>query len=305
MAESSLALEQRALKVSIAGALFMSVLGVGFAITTKSEAILLDGVFSGIGFFMAIATLKVAALVTRPDDERFHYGYAHFGPLINVLKSLLMVVLCVFALLSSVSALLGEGRPLQIGNAVIYGIISTLGCICFALYLSRAAKTTASLLVSVDSQGWIIDSMMSGAVLLSFIAGYLAIGTTLEVYLDYLDPLVVTVLCLLALPMPIRILMQNGRDVLLMAPEKAVQDDVIERVARAMKGLSVADYRLRMLKMGSTMNILLHIKMGPDFKLKNVTELDAIRTRVVQELNAMEGRVTADLVFVDDMTLAD
>lgn len=305
MADNFAALEQRALKVSIAGALFMSLLGVGFALTTQSEAILLDGVFSGIGFFMAIATLKVAALVTRPDDEHFHYGYAHFGPLINVVKSLLMVVLCAFALLSSVNALLGDGRPLQIGNAVIYGVISTLGCIGFAFYLSQAAKKTASPLVSVDAQAWVIDCMMSGAVLLSFIAGYLALGTTLEAYLDYLDPLVVTVLCVLALPMPVRILMQNGSEVLLMAPEKTLQEEVITRIANAMGGLAVADYRLRMLKMGNTINILLHIKLGADFELTKVAELDAIRARVLQELESMADHVTADLVFVDDIQLAE
>ena len=305
MAERIIALEQRALKVSIAGALFMSVLGIAFALTTKSEAILLDGVFSGIGFFMAIATLKVAALVTRPDDEHFHYGYAHFGPLINVLKSLLMVVLCIFALLSSVKSLLGEGRPLLLGNAVIYGAVSTAGCIAFALYLARAAKSTASILVSVDSRGWIIDSMMSGAVLLSFLAGYMALGTSMEAYLDYLDPLVVTVLCLLALPMPIGILMQNGREVLLIAPEQTLQDEVIKNVASAKDGLAVADYRLRMLKMGNTINVLLHIKLGAEFELREVAQLDAIREQVKAGLAIMDGLVVADLVFIDDMKLAD
>jgi len=157
----------------------------------------------------------------------------------------------------------------------------------------------------VDAQAWVIDCMMSGAVLLSFIAGYLALETSLEAYLDYLDPLVVTVLCLLALPMPARILLQNGREVLLMAPEKALQEDVIARVARAMNGLAVTDYRLRMLKMGNTINVLLHIKLGTDFELKKIAELDTIRARVLQELDAMEDRVTADLVFIDDMQLAE
>ena len=56
----------RALVVSIAGAVLMAGLGVYFAFVAESEAIMLDGVFSGIGFVMASLTLKVAGLVTRP-----------------------------------------------------------------------------------------------------------------------------------------------------------------------------------------------------------------------------------------------
>lgn len=297
--------ERHALKVSIAGALLMSALGVGFALITGSEAILLDGVFSGIGFVMAIATLKVAVLVTRPDDEHFHYGYAHFGPMINVLKSLLMVVLCVFALLSSVSALFGGGRPLQIGSAVIYGVIATLGCVVIALYMARASRRSKSVLVEVDARSWIIDSAMSGAVLLSFVAGYLAVGTSFAPYLEYLDPAVVTILCLLVLPLPLGILVQNGREVLLIAPAKALQDEVIEHVSRAVGSLDIEDHRLRMLKMGDTINVLLHVKMGPEYEFGRVSQLDEIRNAVNGALQGMEGRVVADLVFVDDMSLAD
>ena len=73
-------LEKRALVVSIFGGAFMACLGVYFAIAAESDAIMLDGVFSGIGFLMASLTLKVAGLVKRPDDEHFHYGYSHFAP---------------------------------------------------------------------------------------------------------------------------------------------------------------------------------------------------------------------------------
>ncbi len=37
--------EQRALKISVAAALFFALLGFGFALLTHSQAILLDGIF--------------------------------------------------------------------------------------------------------------------------------------------------------------------------------------------------------------------------------------------------------------------
>ena len=94
-------LERKALRISIVGALVMAVVGIGFALATRSDAIMLDGVFSAIGFLMALLTLRVASLAIQPDDDRFHFGYSHFVPLLNVVKAFMMIVLCTFAFLSS------------------------------------------------------------------------------------------------------------------------------------------------------------------------------------------------------------
>ena len=283
----------------------MMVLGLTFAFLSESEAILLDGVFSGIGFVMSLATLKVAELVTRPDDEHFNFGYAHFAPLINVVKSLLMTTLCAFAMLSSIQALLGAGRPMHLGSAALYGVVAAVGCIGITLYLKSAAKRTGSPLLSVDAGSWTIDSIMSAAVLLSFVGGYFAQATAWGEHLDYLDPAVVTLLCVVALPVPLRILWDNGREMLLIAPDRAIQDEVIERVEAALAPLPIDDCRVRMLKMGNTLNVMLHVKLAAAFDVRSIKQLDEIRATVHEALAEIDARVAVDLVFIDDMALAD
>ena len=107
--ESSI-IERKALIFSAAGMATLAVAGIWFALVSHSEAILLDGIFSSIGMMLSLLTLKVAEMVKRPDDEHFHYGYAHFTPLLNLIKALLMIVLCVFALASAIDAAL-SGLP--------------------------------------------------------------------------------------------------------------------------------------------------------------------------------------------------
>ena len=296
--------ERRALKVAIYGALSMSVLGLLFAWKTSSEAILLDGVFSGISFVMALLTMEVSRIITRPDDEHLHYGYAHFAPLLNVIKSLVMIVLCGFALASAVSSLLEGGRPLQVGSAVIYGLISTVGCIGFAAYLHRAHKRTGSVLVALDAKAWIIDAMMSGAVLLSFIGGWFLATSQWAEYLDYVDPLLVVVLCLIALPIPLIILVQNGREVLLYAPDRALQEQVDQLFRDATEELEVQNFRIRMVKFGNTLNIMVHAQL-PDHPNRSLKELDEVRRRFSDSLHVLELRSIADVLFVGDMALAD
>ena len=131
--------EKRALRLSAVGMGIMAVSGVAFAVVSHSDAILLDGVFSTIGLLLALLTFKVAEIVKRPDDEHFHYGYAHFAPQLNMIKALLMIVLCVFALGSAIDSAMKGGNEIEMGLAVIYAVIATISCIVVAIILSRVA----------------------------------------------------------------------------------------------------------------------------------------------------------------------
>jgi cation diffusion facilitator family transporter len=303
-AEDLQRLEQRALKVSILGALVMAALGIFFALRSGSEAILLDGLFSGLSFLMALLTLAVARLVRRPDDEVFQYGYAHFAPLVNVLKSLVMVVLCSFAFLSAVGTLLDGGSPMAVGSAVVYGAASTGVGLSLLVYLRGAARRTGSVLVALDAKGALIDTLMSAAVLASFLGGWLAQGSGLERWLDYLDPTVVAVLCLAALPMPLKVLFESGREVLLLAPSREIQDRVIRRIEGALEAFPVADHRIRMLKLGNTLGVTLHLKPGDPGLIGGLDDLDRIRFAIEESLALPDLNVGIDVVFVGDMRLA-
>jgi predicted Co/Zn/Cd cation transporter (cation efflux family) len=104
--------------------LFMAALGIGFAILTSSNAVLLDGLFSLIGFAIGLVSLRVAMLVRRPDDEVYHFGYAAYEPMLNLSKGLLMAFVTIFALVSAVQVVLQGGREIQAGWASVYAWIA-------------------------------------------------------------------------------------------------------------------------------------------------------------------------------------
>ena len=297
-------LEQKALWISGFGALVLAALGIGFALLSGSEAILLDGVFSTLGFFMALMTIYVSRIVRRPDDEVFQYGYAHFAPLMNVLKSLVMAVLCGFALLSAISTLRSGGQAMAVGSAVLYAAIaSTIGAVLF-FYLNRVAQQTGSVLVSLDAKAARLDMFLSGAVLVSFALGWLAIGTSMERYLDYLDPLVVAGLCLVALPVPLKVLWESGREVLLLAPDPEVQRSVIEKIEAALEEFPVEEHRVRMLKLGNVMSVTLHLRTSADYRIEGISDLDQVRYAIEKSLAKLDLDIGLDVLFVNDMALA-
>jgi len=283
----------------------MVVSGLLFFWLTRSEAILLDGVFSSIGFLMAMLTLKVAQLVVLPDDDHFNFGYAHFAPLINLLKALLMLVLSIVASASAVYALFAGGRPLAVGVAVIYGALGTLGCFIFAFIISRAAKRTGSELVAVDAKGWVIDTLLTAAVLAAFLFGWFIQDGPLAAWLNYIDPLLVIILVAVSLPIPLQIFVANLKDFLGHAPEAGVHEAVEAGFLEAVRDVPLKDHRIRLLRLGNTLNILIHMQPDKGFTVNGVADLDFLRDKIRAELDKLGARIVLDVLFVDDMRFAE
>jgi cation diffusion facilitator family transporter len=296
--------EERALKVSGGGALLLAVLGIAFAIQSGSEAILLDGVFSGLGFVMALVTLKVSRLVRRPDDDVFQFGYAHFAPLINVIKSLMMTLLCVFAGISALVTLVDGGQPLAVGSALLYAVLATLIGIGLFFYLSGAARRSASPLVVLDAKAARMDMFLSAIVLISFVLGWLAMGTELSPWVVYLDPGLVLLLCILVLPVPLKILWENGREALLLAPDVELQQSVRSVIREALQDFPVEDHRLRMLKLGNVLAVTLHLQPAASLRIESVRDLDRVRFAIEEALAALDYDVGLNVIFVENMELA-
>ena len=154
-------LEKRGLVLSIIGALFMAALGFGFAVLTSSDAVLLDGFFSLVGFAVGLVSLRVASLVRRPDDEIYHFGYAAYEPMLNLTKGLLMAFVTIFALVSAIQVVFHGGREVQAGWASIYALIAAAGCFAVAVSQRALSRRTGSPLLAVDSKNWLIDGLMS------------------------------------------------------------------------------------------------------------------------------------------------
>jgi cation diffusion facilitator family transporter len=295
--------EQRALRLSAWGQLFFGLLGFGFALFITSEAILLDGYFSLIAFVMSLLTMKVARLVQQPGDETFHFGYFGFEPMINLLKGLVILGVCGFSLASAIQALLHGGRALAVGPALLYGVIAALGCLVMAAVMTTLAKRTGSPLVTVEVQTWRVDAVVSLGVVGAFLAAFLLEGSRWSGVVDYVDPGLVTLMILVVIPTPIRIVLESLGELLSIAPERPVQQQVQERFDEL-----VADYPfernvLRMATVGRVSYLLAHILVGPDFRVREVGELDLIRKRIVAGIRELHPSWEVDTLFVADESL--
>jgi divalent metal cation (Fe/Co/Zn/Cd) transporter len=99
--DAAQAAETRALNISMWGNLFMGAAGVLAAILSHSQAILMDGLFSIIGFTAAILGKRIARTAEAGPDRLRPFGYAADEAIFTTFRSLSLLGLVLFAVSGS------------------------------------------------------------------------------------------------------------------------------------------------------------------------------------------------------------
>jgi cation diffusion facilitator family transporter len=297
--------ERTALRLSLAGVVFFVVLALVFAVFTNSDAILFDGIYSLVSFVMALLTIKVAELAERPDDEQFHFGYTRLEPTLNLFKSLIIIVVCVYAAIEALRRLLAGGNESVYGWAVVYGVLATVGCLLVALILGRFARDAGSELVQVESRTWLMDSVLSGAVLLGFLLAFALSRSAYAHWAPLVDPLLLILIIALALPIPGKIFLNSLREVIAMAPPEDVVNEIGERLLSTLAHVPHEQIEYRVSKRGRNTYLLVHVLVTESYDQVAVSELDAVRRNSAQVMKSWNPEIVMDILFVRDKGLID
>lgn len=297
--------EKNLLKLSfyIAG-LFVFV-AFGFAFITESGAILFDGVYSLIAFFMALLTLKVANLVQLPDDDRFHFGYTAIEPTLNLFKSIIIISTCLYAVVNSIASLAKGGNAAVYDKAMIYGVFATVGCFAISALMKIRGKSLRSDLVSVDAHTWFIDGVLSAAILFGFAIAYGMQHYGFAEYAPYVDPVLLIVLGLAILPIPAKIMLDSLNEVINKAPPEAVSLVIEKKLKQTLIDVPYNHVEVRISKQGRDLYILVHIIVDRTFGTVTITELDTIRKASEATMREWNPAILMDIMFICDPALAD
>jgi cation diffusion facilitator family transporter len=292
--------EVRAFRISALGFLMISILGFVFALLAHSQAIMLDGVYALVSVVMTVLAARVARLVERPSSQRYHFGYAHFEPLLNLVRGLLIFAVCAYALVATVEVLLHGGREINAGVGLAYTALSAVWSVGVSLYQRRLARKLGSPALHVDARAWLVDGVLYVGETGAFIVYLLLLPTALAPWLRYADPIFVLIVVGVLMRVPITTIREAVREVLHRAPPPEVQHNVRHQVAAALAGLPVRKTHSRMVEVGRFFFVLVHVVVADEFGSRPVAELDQIRRRVEQSLRDVHDRVVLDVVFTAD-----
>ncbi|NGP53143.1 cation diffusion facilitator family transporter [Thioalkalivibrio sp. XN8] len=279
-------LEQRTLQWSIGAVLAIAVGSVGYGLWIDSEVVILNGVFSLFSLIGAGLSLLAARLVVRPEDRRFPFGYSHIEPLVLSVNGFMVLVVCIYAFINGIEGIRAGGRAVDPAEVMLFGAVSGAICLGMWLYQMTVARKVDSQFIRDDAREWLIDFGFSMVTLVAFAALPLLREPRHGVWAQYADPVMVSLLALIALPVPLGVLRRNLREVLLMTRD---DDEVTRRVEAVMAEITsehdIVRYVPRVVKRGRRHFIEIDIVVGPAFALQTVAQQDTLRERIWRALD--------------------
>ncbi|MEP4766890.1 MAG: cation transporter [Roseibium sp.] len=206
------AIEKRALTVGKWTNLFMGVAGVTAAWLSRSDAMLVDGLYSGINFFSAVVAARVTARINRPPDRTRPWGYDFDETIYITFRSLLLVGILVFAAFVSGSKIAtyasgGEVPKLVFGPIAIYAVTMVLTCAGLAYSFHRAYKRTGktSPILKTEARAAVVDGALSAGSGVALLSLPFLSNTPLAPFTPVGDAIVVVMLVLIIIWQPIGI----------------------------------------------------------------------------------------------------
>jgi cation diffusion facilitator family transporter len=290
--------EQATLKFSIALTVLLGVLGVVSGLTTGSQAIIFDGMYSFVDVVPTVVSLVVVKLIARGSSDRFQYGYWHLEPLVAVLRDSILVVACIYAGIDAVNSLSRGGQDVAYGLAALWAGVLCLVGLAMTLFLNQRAKKLQSPMLKLDARSWLVSTVLSLALLIGFAFATALAGTSLQRWIPYLDAIALLSMALIMLPMPLFGLWRSFRDVLQVAP-----DELDHQVHSVMNGVvkegGFLEFSSYVAKVGRARFIEIHVLVSPDSRI-DTAKIDAIRRDIAKRLNAVWPNFWLTIDFTAD-----
>jgi predicted Co/Zn/Cd cation transporter (cation efflux family) len=218
----------------------------------------------------------------------------------NAIKGCLVLGVTIFALVDAIRALAVGGRPIAAGVAIIYAIVASSACWIAYFGTRRAAGRSQSPLVKADSQNWMVNAVISTAVLLAFLSMILIRKAGADYLLPYVDPVLVVVLAAATIWIPLRLTWQALMEILNRAPSHEVRSRVRSAVESQLGDLPVRRLYVRVVQPGRTRYVSIHVILPADYVLPGLPALDEIRARTWEALQPDHPGTFLDMVFTAD-----
>ena len=287
--------ETTGVKISMAGSTLLSLSAVVIALMAKSQAILLDGLYTFVTLMTAFISLKVIDLVKTPETKNRPFGYMALEPFFNLTKSLAALILLAVFLISNIQELCTGGRIISLDMTSIYIFICLIVYLIILRLLAKCGRQTSSSILKLEIRNWYIDALLTVGIALSLVIAMILLNLGYTRILPYVDPVIVIALIAVSLPVPLKIFLDEFGRLLLVSPENSIEDEVKKQIQDPIAKYGLVDLQVWGLKSGRTHYLFLY--SGLKEEQTTIKHLDEIRAAIFHELSKLYPKFWADIMF--------
>ncbi|MEZ8097053.1 cation transporter [Photobacterium swingsii] len=195
-------LERKLLQFSTLSSFLFAVMGIGLGLWLGSLVIVFDGAYSFVSLALTLVSLVAAAYLHRgkkgaqAEVKSTAYSQTHAQQVessVIAFKGMVITVMCLVSFYNAIEAIVNGGRNIDTGIALAFGVINVIGCFINYKVMAIYSGKAESALVDAESKQWLMDTVISGAVLIGFT---IATGLKMSDYAHfapYADPIMVVI----------------------------------------------------------------------------------------------------------------
>ena len=290
-------LENKILKLSVVGALFFALFGIAWGWALDSDMIIFDGLYSFISVILSMLSLYINNYMAKRDFEKFPFGKHILEPIVISIKSLIIAIMCLYSLVGAIKTILTGGNNLEFGLAIIYSIISVIGCGAISLYMKVKSKSLSSELIKAEFTQWLMDTPLSTAVLVAFIIGIIISNTKLNFLNSYIDPGMTAVVSLVCIRIPIKGFIESFKEVICVKANDEINDDIYVLVKEIEEEYKFEESITRVSKVGRELRIEIDFIYNKDSKLKTLDQMDNVREEINDAIKHIDYKKWLNVSF--------
>lgn len=218
--------ERKVLMVSAISAACFSISGLILGLLSGSVMILFDSAYSLLSLALASLSLLALKLANQPANNEYPFGRLTIEPIAILVKGVVIALVCFVSMIFAMVSLLQGGREVNLDLALVFGVVNVIGCAITWAYIKHLKKDVKTSLVDAEQRQWQMDTWLSTAVLLGFIATFVIIHTPYADYARYADPLMVLIIAGYFSYIPVRMIAQALRQILFAAPADSIRQQI-------------------------------------------------------------------------------
>ena len=293
-------LENKILKISMVGALFFALFGIAWGWTVQSEMIIFDGLYSFISLALTMLSLYINNFMAKKELDKYPFGKYILEPLVISLKSLIIGGMCLYSLIGAIQDIVNGGNSVEYGSALIYSIVSVVGCGGVYIFMKKKGEKISSEMVKVEASQWLMDTLLSIGVLVGFVIAMIIRNTRFSWLNVYIDPMMVIMVSVVFIKMPIQSFINSFKEILCVKANDEINDDIYFIVKEIEKEYKFEDSISRVSKIGGELRIEIDFIYNEESKLKDLDQMDCFREEVYDAIKHIDYNKWLNVSFTGD-----
>ena len=256
-----------------------------------------DGLYSLISLGLALFAIGCTNFINKRDFKKYPFGKANMEPLIVIIKSIVLLIMCCISVVSSINKIVNGGSNIEVGFALAYSLISSVGCVWVYVYMTKKSKNLNSDIVKAESNQWFMDALISVGVLIGFLISIVFKYIGLAAYSKYVDPGMVILSSLIFFKMPITAIIDAFMELINRNADDSINFDINSLVKEIEEEYNLEESVARVAKIGRELRIEIDFILSNDSTIKSVDDMDEVREIIDENTNHFELEKWMNVTF--------